>query len=216
MNFNPKLSPRRSARFTLVELLVVVAIISLLAGMLLPALQQAYDSARLTQCAANLKQHSVALTQYSGDNGDFLPPTYVSGTYYWKKLLASAYLDVNIDAIKAPCVFTCPNGAAVHAAYRPACFNGYGLNSGMAHRKLTAPRAPSQTLLCADGKWRVAGNFYENALWPDALMNGIPDGVHQGRVNLAYTDCHGTPTWPAKIPTDWSEASGGSVFWSGK
>ncbi|MCX7933930.1 MAG: prepilin-type N-terminal cleavage/methylation domain-containing protein, partial [Planctomycetota bacterium] len=50
-----------SAAFTLVELLVVMAIISLLAAMLLPVLSKALETARLSACASNEKQIGVAM-----------------------------------------------------------------------------------------------------------------------------------------------------------
>ena len=63
--------------FTLVEILVVVAIIGLLIALLLPAIQAARESARKTQCANNLKQIGLAMHNYM-DEHEALPPGYVS------------------------------------------------------------------------------------------------------------------------------------------
>ncbi len=63
-------------RFTLVELLVVVTIISVLAALLLPALQNAFESARGAQCLANEKQMGMAFFLYADENQDYLPPVY--------------------------------------------------------------------------------------------------------------------------------------------
>ena len=67
-------SPRgRFFRFTLIELLVVIAIIAILAAMLMPALQQARERAKASNCMSNLKQIGLAVAQYSGDSDDFYP-----------------------------------------------------------------------------------------------------------------------------------------------
>ncbi len=74
--------------FTLVELLVVVAIISLLAGLLLPALQQAVASARTIQCSNNQRQLSLAWATYVDGYNGHLPPADSSiwdGVYSGKK-----------------------------------------------------------------------------------------------------------------------------------
>jgi prepilin-type N-terminal cleavage/methylation domain-containing protein/prepilin-type processing-associated H-X9-DG protein len=59
--------------FTLVELLVVVAIVGMLTALLLPALSKAKAKARSLACLNNLKQWGLAAHLYAADHGDYLP-----------------------------------------------------------------------------------------------------------------------------------------------
>jgi prepilin-type N-terminal cleavage/methylation domain-containing protein/prepilin-type processing-associated H-X9-DG protein len=121
------MSAKRSKGFTLVELLVVIGIIALLVGILLPVLNGARESARVTACLANLRTIGQAAGMYTSDNKGFIVPgTYrdtsqapnANGHFVYESwatiLVAAKYLPYPPASANQPPfannVFYCPSG----------------------------------------------------------------------------------------------------------
>jgi prepilin-type N-terminal cleavage/methylation domain-containing protein/prepilin-type processing-associated H-X9-DG protein len=99
------------AAFTLVELLIVIAIIGVLVGLLMPTVSGARESARRTACASNLRQISGCLTVYAADNDRKLPyitdRTDSSSDHLWE--LSNKTRDALIKGTTARDIFYCPS-----------------------------------------------------------------------------------------------------------
>src|SRR5947199_72003 len=89
----------RSSAFTLVELLVVVGIIAILAGLLMPALAGAKQKANRIKCLNHMRQLQLSLTMYAADWEGQFPPRRMQ-TNAWIQRLQPYYKDLQI--LKCP------------------------------------------------------------------------------------------------------------------
>lgn len=169
--------------FTLVELLVVVAIIATLAALLLPGLMQAKEMARRTACKGNLKQFGPAIQMYANDwNGNWPYSDSYSlangGVTMW-----CYALDVRTtsSASKAylKTIYHCPSRIDAPAGNTDYAINYY-INPGKyPNVKMPASADSKRTLLLDSTGAPRAWTF------PDSVA-----GRHNGGANILYCDFH--------------------------
>jgi prepilin-type N-terminal cleavage/methylation domain-containing protein len=152
---------QRARGFTLIELLVVIAIIAVLIALLLPAVQQAREAARRSQCKNNLKQIGLALHNYESSHRVF-PPGSLGFPYVWS---AHAHLlpFFDQDSLKSLLNYDVPPLVAFVGSHNPA--------------KVAQNDAAGQTrisvLLCPSDSDGVPGSVYGGISYPACAGSGI-------------------------------------------
>ena len=164
--------------FTLVELLVVIAVIAILAAILLPVLANAKARAQRTTCLNNLKQINLGTRLYADENGDVLPNLgYL--TYITYREAIKGYAGLNGPSSPNDRIFACPadtfyydeltvalvtsgrhlstnydfssyffNGANLVTNYINVDFNG--ILPGIGGQKISTIKNPARTIMVAE------------------------------------------------------------------
>ncbi|EIP96637.1 prepilin-type N-terminal cleavage/methylation domain-containing protein [Opitutaceae bacterium TAV1] len=188
-------SHRSLRAFTLIELLTVIAIIGILAGIIIPTVGAVRKKARSIQCASNMRQIGMALFLHADDHKDAFPLTWQDSTDPKATWMMAIIPYANMpekafgydDATpRAAGIFVCPE---VYPSLQPPPksedakafygYNRYVRESPWNYKRSTVP-APSRTFLILEG--RKDGETF----WPHELARRHPGDS----ANFLFVDGH--------------------------
>lgn len=183
--------------FTLIELIVVIGVIGILAGLLLPALSSAKERGRAIRCLGNLKQMGVGLSLYVEDHEGYFPPGRQAGVTQWD-LCVGTYAGGKNDMLSPEArtaLFMCPServgndGIRLNYSANPnVCKEITGAIGPTKADHITRPAevivAADSIQYTADGNshailWGVVGSGGSPIYWNDgdSANSGNPIGV---------------------------------------
>jgi len=154
---------KRYSNFTLIELLIVIAVIAILAGMLLPSLKKAKDKAYEIHCKSSMKQIAVAIIFYPGDYNDWMVPLK-STSIGITTPDEYKYLWFNLLDCKGKLLADCP--AAKNRIYNNYANLAFGYNTALAgwnygqFIKLSQVKNPSSAISVGDSQTQTDYNCW--------------------------------------------------------
>jgi prepilin-type N-terminal cleavage/methylation domain-containing protein len=169
--------------FTLVEMLVVITIIAVLAGLLFPAMKGGSQQALRANCLSNLHQLCMFMSQYARDNDVYADSTKWTGT--------ASVLDGPLARyVKEPKIYMCPSDADLKAALKRGINDrrtSYSFNSWFDRKTYNTSVDMSRAVFFME-PFVASGGAMETSFQP----SGAPrlTGRHSGGGLLAFGDAH--------------------------
>ena len=207
-------------KFTLLELLIVIAIIGILSTLLLPSLYDARKKAEQAVCKSNLHQQNIAVNLYASANNGRMPRSVQATTTnwsgygnqrYWKDLI-NVFIEEEEDSegYLNSGVFKCPTSPS------EVYSGGYVWNIMLRHSyvseeaaapdgklyyvgwKMLKIQEPTETMLIADGCDDPTNTGSRYLVKHNNDINNL-GSRHSGRMNILWVDGHISTENPAKI-----------------
>ena len=190
MNSTPRHFTRQC--FTLVGLLIIIAVLGILAAMLIPALVSAKGKSKRIQCVNNLKQDGLAFRLWEGDNGDKYPmavSTNKGGTMeYAEDGNAFRHFQVMSNELSTPKILVCPADNRTAAAsfarlenQNVSYFVGLNAEETRSQMLLTGDRNVTNGIAPEHSILKLVPD--QPAGWTEAMHNGVGNiGLADGSV----------------------------------
>ncbi|MFM8716868.1 MAG: type II secretion system protein [Spartobacteria bacterium] len=212
-----ELSRRDEAKaFTVIEILVVIAIVAVLAALLFPAMSASLDRANDTKCISNLRQIGTAVQLYASDNNGDIVPGFardtsgvpIPGISWSDRLTPYVYPKPGSASIKGRKDWQCPNadGYQINTGGRISWAINYRIaypgSSGQLRTRFVSLPAGRRFVLVADQPMLNNDYISENSFGPDPTRPKEGYFRHNNKIHVLWTDLSVSPASYEELMTN--------------